>query len=112
VLHILLRSVLRERGEPGTVVAALDTVTSARTAWAVVAVGPEADISEVIAFAATAPPPPCDDWRGGLGFLLPIARRVVDAHGGALWSGTLSLWPRTHSQSQAVSALRLPLRTG
>lgn len=27
-----------------------------------------------------------DEWRGGCGLSLPVARRVIDAHGGALWS--------------------------
>jgi nitrogen-specific signal transduction histidine kinase len=27
-----------------------------------------------------------DEWRGGCGLSLAIARRVIDAHGGALWS--------------------------
>lgn len=27
-----------------------------------------------------------DEWRGGCGLSLAVARRVIDAHGGALWS--------------------------
>ena len=110
VFQVLLRGVLRERIEPGTVIAACDAVTNAGGAWAIVAVGPAADIGDVIAYAAVAPAPSCDDWRGGLGLAVPNARRVIDAHGGTLWSGTFSLWPRINAQTQAVSALRLPLR--
>ena len=29
---------------------------------------------------------PFDEWRGGCGLSLAVARRVIDAHGGALWS--------------------------
>ena len=27
-----------------------------------------------------------DEWRGGCGLSLPIARRVINAHGGAVWA--------------------------
>jgi hypothetical protein len=27
-----------------------------------------------------------DEWRGGCGLSLPIARRIIDRHDGALWS--------------------------
>jgi signal transduction histidine kinase len=28
---------------------------------------------------------PFDEWRGGSGLVLPIARRVIEAHGGRIW---------------------------
>jgi signal transduction histidine kinase len=46
---------------------------------------------------------PFDEWRGGMGLALPVARRVIDAHGGALWSAE-------GGHSKAACALRLPLR--
>jgi signal transduction histidine kinase len=51
----------------------------------------------------SAAPTPFDEWRGGLGMALPIARRVIEAHGGALWSGA-------GARSRAAAALALPLR--
>ena len=45
-----------------------------------------------------------DEWREGLGFALPVGRRVIEAHGGVLWSVPIGA-PRTGS------ALRLPVAT-
>jgi len=39
-----------------------------------------------VAAALEAPPTPFDERRGGLGLILPIARRVIEHHGGQLWS--------------------------
>jgi signal transduction histidine kinase len=26
-----------------------------------------------------------DEWRGGSGLILPVARRIIEAHGGRIW---------------------------
>jgi signal transduction histidine kinase len=101
-LRALMHAALRERGEPGPIVVQC-SMTQDSTAWAVVAIGDELTLAPLL-LAGQGAPPAFDEWRGGLGMALPVARRVIEAHGGALWSAA-----GTHSR--AASALRLPLRT-
>ena len=42
-----------------------------------------------------------DEWRGGCGLSLPNARRVIEAHGGAVWS--------PGEESKAGAVIRMPL---
>ena len=81
----LLHAALRERGEPGVIVAECSVIADTPQAWAVLAVGDEAALPSLTQ-AARGTPPSFDEWRGGLGLALPVARRVVEALGGALWS--------------------------
>jgi signal transduction histidine kinase len=93
----LLHSVIRERGKPGTVVAAC----SQDDTWGVVAIG-DAALIPPLTRNAGATPQGFDEWRGGMGLALPIARRVLEAQGGALWS-------LPDGPSRAAAAFRLPL---
>jgi signal transduction histidine kinase len=101
-LKALIHSAVRERGEPGVVVVDC-SIVSGNPGWAVVAIGDAATLTALTRHAAGTPPP-FDEWRGGLGLALPVARRVIEAHGGALWSAD-------GDHSRAASALRLPLRS-
>jgi signal transduction histidine kinase len=98
----LLHAALRERGEPGVIVADCSVVDGS-PAWAVLAVGAE-DALPSLTQAGLRTPPAFDEWRGGLGLGLPVARRVVEALGGAMWSAP-------GDRPRAGSALKLPLRT-
>jgi signal transduction histidine kinase len=39
----------------------------------------------VAALAATSDLPVFDEWRGGVGLSLAVARRILSAHGGHIW---------------------------
>ena len=100
-MKALMLSSLRERVNPGVLLVRC-SATTGQPAWAVLAIGDEASLPE-LERAAAAPPPGFDEWRGGLGLALPVARRIIDAHGGAVWSAG--------ANARATSALRLPLST-
>lgn len=102
-LRALMHATLQERSGPGAIVVECSTVPDTSPKWAVVTIGDEV-VSRSLVGAAGTTPPPFDEWRGGFGFALPIARRVTEAHGGALWSAP-------GSTPRAGSALRLPLAT-
>jgi signal transduction histidine kinase len=84
VLDSLLTAVLRERVEPGVVLACCGLVADGGAPEAVIAIG---DAETAPALASRRPEEGSfDQYRGGLGFRLPLAAAVVAAHGGRLVS--------------------------
>ena len=80
-LEAIFRAVVREHAGPATIVAErrLDTIDGVRRA--VIVVSEESCLPAAYA----AQPGEFDEKRGGLGLALPLARRVVEGHGGQLW---------------------------
>ena len=78
----IFRSILREKAGPAIVAVDRRRDTIDGRPWAVVVV---ADESKVQA-AYTAPRGEFDEKRGGLGLALPLARRVIEKHGGRIWA--------------------------
>lgn len=100
-LRALVHAALRERAEPGVVVIQCATIADGDRPWALVTIGDDGVTPALADAARAAAPPPFDEWRGGLGLALPVGRRVIEAHGGAVWSAP--------GNPRAGSALRLPL---
>ena len=102
-LKALMHAALRERAQPGVIIVHCTTLTDTTLRWAVVAIGDDAHVPPLVD-AARGAPPSFDEWRGGMGLALPLGRRVIEAHGGAIWSS-----PDT---PRAGSGMRLPLEEG
>jgi hypothetical protein len=109
----LIRSVLIERANPGTIVVDLSVDSASNPGWAVVAIG-DADVLSGLKAGARGPTPPfLVEWKHGRGMDRPIARRVIELLGGAVWSAAFTPDPNAgpFRSPPAPVALRLPLRT-
>jgi two-component system sensor histidine kinase BaeS len=82
----LMTAVLRERQSGARVVAAGRVGELDGSRSAVVAFGDLETVPTLSAAFGPASPQQFDEYRGGLGFRLPAAARIVEAHGGRLAS--------------------------
>lgn len=76
------RALLREQPSAVTIVADRRVVTEMGRTSAVVVIAKDTDVQR----AYDAVKQPFDEYRGGMGLSLPIARRVVEQAGGRLWA--------------------------
>ena len=78
----VFRAILREKGGPSTVIAERRLATVDGRTAAVIVIAEDGDEQTVYDSA----PGVFDEKRGGLGLALPLARRVIEGHGGRIWS--------------------------
>jgi signal transduction histidine kinase len=84
-LTALVAATVRERAEAGVVVASCALRRGDRTE-AIVALADGDDADRLASGDAGADTGRLDQYRGGMGFRLPIAARVIEAHGGRVSS--------------------------
>ena len=94
----IFRAILREQPAACTVVVDRRHDLSAGRSSAVVVIAEESRVASAYAAAEVV----FDGKRGGMGLALPIARRVIDRHGGRIWA------PRLEPERGAAIVL-LPL---
>jgi signal transduction histidine kinase len=78
----IFKAILREMPDSTTVVADRRVLSTNGNASAVVIIAGSASVQS----SYDQPHSAFDEKRGGLGLLLPLARRVIEAHGGRIWS--------------------------
>jgi signal transduction histidine kinase len=105
----IFHAILRETVGPGTVVVDRRIEMDSKPSSAVVIVAEAAAVQA----AYTAPIGPFDEKRGGVGLSLPIARRVIEAHRGRLWSPagreSSASSPFDHRAARATALVAIPL---
>ncbi len=103
----IFRAILREKPGQMTVVAdrRIETVDGRPTAVVVIA----EETSVQAAYEREAGP--FDEKRGGMGLALPLARRVIEGHGGRIWSPAANK-PAGRSEDDGGSTSDDPLARG
>jgi signal transduction histidine kinase len=92
------RAILREMPASTTVVGERRITNDGAATSAVVIIAAEPSVQA----SYSAQPVPLDEMRGGLGLALPFARRVIERHGGRVWSPA-------HDHGRGAAIISLPL---
>ena len=98
-LGALMHAALREQGE--SIVLAAECAVEGDSAVLTVC---DPALAPVLREGPRLTPPFADEWWGGTGFSRPLARWIIEAHGGALWSAG-------EKQLRSAVCVRLPLGT-
>jgi signal transduction histidine kinase len=107
--HSIFRAILREQPAAGTVVADCRLKPDGVAARAAIVVAP----SDYVQAAYSRPAADFDEKRGGLGLALPIARRIIEAHGGQIMSAMSAAEPEPADASggRGTAIITFPLRS-
>lgn len=98
-LGALMHAALREQGEPIVLVAECSVEPGA-----VIITVCDPRLAATLRQGPRLTPPFAEEWWGGTGFSRPLARWVIEAHGGMLWSAG-------DKQLRSAVGVRLPLET-
>jgi two-component system sensor histidine kinase ArlS len=104
-LEVVVRGVMREQPASTTVVVDARRVAHNGSAAARIVVAPSVEVDR----AAGTSPSSFDDYRGGLGLGLPIARRVIGRYGGQIWSAVPDDRSQLPMGSRGAVVILLPL---
>jgi signal transduction histidine kinase len=99
-LSAVVHAILREQPAACTVVADR-RIKARRGVNSAVIIVAEQSAADALHASTRAP---FDEKRGGLGLALPIARRIIEGHGGRLWSPTIAA-------ERGAVIISLPLRS-
>jgi signal transduction histidine kinase len=100
----VFRAVLREQPASCTVVVDRRLESRGADTVALTVVAEESSSPRALA----APPAPLNENRGGLGLLIPIARRIVERHGGRIWSPAVPDLPPAILVALPIDRPRIP----
>lgn len=98
------RALMREQPDAITMVAERRLVKTDHTTSAIVVIAREPDVQRAYERVAQ----PFDEFRGGLGLSLPIARRIIERTGGCIWAPTPEADTDRGLRSAVVITIPLP----